>query len=150
MRLLHYSWKPLEPLEKREQPRGNTHKPHGLWVSVEGDDDWPTWCNSENFALDGLGVVHEIVLCPGAPVLRISDPAALMTFHRRYATGHEPRYAFDWYRVALDYQGLIIAPYIWEMRMSEEVLWYYTWDCASGCIWDPAAIESVTVLESAA
>ena len=24
-----------------------------------------------------------------------------------------------------------------------ELFWYYGWDCASGCIWDPAAVAEI-------
>jgi hypothetical protein len=47
----------------------------------------------------------------------------------------------DWQRVAEQHQGIIITPYQWECRYSID--WYYIWDCASGCIWDPDAIESI-------
>ncbi|QBI98814.1 hypothetical protein SEA_BOBBY_184 [Mycobacterium phage Bobby] len=47
----------------------------------------------------------------------------------------------DWGKVAADYGGIIIAPYQWSRRMDPH--WYYTWDCASGCIWNLEAIESL-------
>ena len=40
--------------------------------------------------------------------------------------------------------GIIIAPYQWYCRMTVD--WYYTWDCASGCIWNLDAIESVNAV----
>jgi hypothetical protein len=53
-----------------------------------------------------------------------------------------------WDRLRERYQGLIVTPYIWERRLTmgngPDAMWYYFWDCASGCIWDPAAIASVT------
>ena len=40
-RLLHYSYLPIEQLRSVEQVTPNDGmKPRGLWVSVEGPDDW--------------------------------------------------------------------------------------------------------------
>jgi hypothetical protein len=52
----------------------------------------------------------------------------------------------DWLRVAQKSAGIIIAPYIWERRL--HLPWYYGWDCASGCVWDAAAVLSVKRLKS--
>lgn len=154
MRLLHYSGKPLgDVLSCGQDLRLASYaKPHGLWVSVEGSDDWPHWCQSEDFRVDSLRVVHEIVLGLDAKVLRLACVEELDAFAREFgafdstipntmfAIGH----AIDWPRVAQKYQGIIIAPYIWERRL--QAMWYYGWDCASGCIWDASAIASVALL----
>lgn len=53
-----------------------------------------------------------------------------------------PRYEYiDWASVCRAYQGIVISPYFWSRRMGP--MWYYSWDCASGVIWDADAIESV-------
>lgn len=54
----------------------------------------------------------------------------------------------NWPMVADRYQGIVIAPYLWSRRM-DGGLWYYGWDCASGCIWDAAAVASVTARQAA-
>jgi len=55
----------------------------------------------------------------------------------------------SWEQVAKDgYQGVEITPYQWELRLDSRVNWYYSWDCASGCAWDPQAIESLQLVES--
>ena len=51
-----------------------------------------------------------------------------------------------WEKVAAKYDGLIITPYIWQRRM--ELNWYYTWDCASGCIWNVRAIKDIRLIET--
>jgi hypothetical protein len=58
--------------------------------------------------------------------------------------------SINWAGVAKDYQGVIIAPFVWDRRLHDAYSWYYTWDCASGCIWDAAAIERVEPLFTAA
>ena len=52
----------------------------------------------------------------------------------------------NWRAVAGDYAGLIITPYQWSRRL-EPYSWYYGWDCASGCIWDPSAITDIKLIE---
>jgi hypothetical protein len=142
MRLLHYSNEPLTSVHSVEQ---RPHfKPCGLWVSVEGPDDWKSWCKDQpSFPLGQIE--HEVILAPGANILVISTPSELDDFAARYGNpeARTRLESMDWGRVARDYQGLIIAPYIWERRLSEHTFWYYAWDCASGCIWDAAAIFEV-------
>lgn len=53
--------------------------------------------------------------------------------------------AFDWIDVASRYSGIEIAPYQWKRRIHPSTFWYYTWDCASGCIWDLSAIKKFEV-----
>ena len=62
---------------------------------------------------------------------------------------HEPivwkyPYFINWSRVYEDYQGIVICPYQDKNRM--EHLWYYSWDHASGCIWNPELISNVHYL----
>jgi hypothetical protein len=60
----------------------------------------------------------------------------------RYADGFPEHDAIDWPRVAAEYQGIIIHPYLGSRRMSRFGRWYYLWDVASGCVWDAAAVKS--------
>lgn len=72
----------------------------------------------------------------------ICGPEEIDSFTHRYGIpGFFGSPMINWPAVAIEYQGVIVAPYSWERRNS----WYYPWDCASGCIWDAAAIESITV-----
>jgi hypothetical protein len=52
----------------------------------------------------------------------------------------------DWPRVAERFDGVIIAPYQWKHRL--ELMWYYGWDCASGCIWNARAVSCFEVAET--
>ena len=47
----------------------------------------------------------------------------------------------DWHAVAQAYAGIEIAPYCWSLRFEYEFLWYYGWDCASGCVWELSAVR---------
>ena len=51
----------------------------------------------------------------------------------------------DWKKVQDDgWAGIQICPYRGEARYSS--MWYYGWDVASGCIWDPAGLTSFKLL----
>ncbi len=138
----HYSKTPVGPLElKRQHPDRFGLKPDGLWVSVDGEDDWPHWCQANDY--DGCGPYHYRVRLDLERVLMLDTNDALRAFHQRWsAAGPLPGYArydyIDWEAVTREYAGVIIAPYQWDSRL--DLLWYYGWDCASGCVWDPAAV----------
>lgn len=144
MTLIHHSNAPLT--EVRSVSQNDAHmKPQGLWVSVKGKNDWRQWCESEDFNVDRLAVETLVALSPDANILHISGPFHIDAFTQEYGTGNG--YEIDWQSVADKYDGIIIAPYCWERRMSEHTPWYYTWDCASGCIWNARAIASLQPME---
>jgi hypothetical protein len=150
MRLLHYSYKPIDRLFSRRQ---RVHmKPRGLWLSVEGEDDWDNWCRREGFRNHDDYYIYEVELADNANVLYITNAHELDEFTREYGSpetiGGKARpspsdygYDIDWPRLAREYDGIIIAPYIWSRRMESITFWYYGWDCASGCIWRKRAIR---------
>lgn len=146
MKLIHYSEKPwLFDHHKRYDQRGkDVMKPRGLWVSVEGEHDWVEWCKAENFRLHALQFQSEIVLRSDHDIMVIDSVELLDAFTKKYVMKDYPfpgaRMVY-WPRVERDCGGVIIAPYQWDRRM--ECMWYYGWDCASGCIWDLGNIESV-------
>jgi hypothetical protein len=122
-------------------------KPDGLWVSIPGEDDWESFSRQNDMRPDRLAHRTLVELHGDARVLRLSSAEDIDGFTRRFAF----RYSFasyhtwvDWKAIAEAYQGVIIAPYIWSRRLCRETAWYYTWDCASGCIWDPAAISKLS------
>ena len=156
-RLIHYSREPLT--EVRSVAQRDTHhpagigKPRGLWVSVEGEDDWRAWCTSENFGIENLKWETEVFLADDARILRLSSAAEIDDFTRRYVRAHPDHPELralqvpDWQEIEKSYQGIIIAPYCWQRRLSDHTFWYYGWDCASGCIWDATAIVRLERLQ---
>lgn len=138
--LSHFSRQPIGALHYVDQdPCPITSKPSGLWVSVDGEEDWPTWCKSEDF--DGCGPYHYKIQVdrPGA-LLWLTTAAEVSEFNEKYGTNPDNMLPLiDWVRVAKDYAGVVITPYQFETRLS--LFWYYGWDCASGCIWDPEACD---------
>lgn len=123
-------------------------KPKGLWISVDGENDWAEWCEN-NFDLAPLR--HRVYLAEPSKVLWIETCGALIDFRCEYGRdcgrGWNDTY-IDWPKVAEKYSGIIIAPYQWSCRMDEN--WYYGWDCASGCLWDASAVAGIELLRQAA
>jgi len=53
-----------------------------LWVSVQGEHDWASWCAAEDFGIGKL--VHRVVLKPDANILHISTESQLEDFAENY------------------------------------------------------------------
>lgn len=159
--LEHYSTKIVSAVRSVSQRTGDKDwhwrgKPCGFWVSAKGKDDWPSWCRAEDFATNRLAIRHRVYLMPNANVLLVTGEAELRAFDARYGRDERLRPSsnyskrlIDWRSVALDYDGIIIAPYVWECRLDPPVSdWYYGWDCASGVIWNARAIAAIAQVEA--
>jgi hypothetical protein len=146
IKLSHYTNESALVPRSCGQPEPDDHggqgflKPRGLWLSVDGDDDWAAWCRENSY---GCGCRRfTIELTPAARVLTLVGDREVRAFDRHYGVNlYDTMRAIDWVRVATDVQGLIIAPYVWTARL--DLLWYYGWDCASGVVWDAGAIAQV-------
>jgi hypothetical protein len=155
-RLVHFSAEPFAGMRYQRQPDCDD-KPAGLWVSIGGEDGWWEFCHENKYALKTLRHEYEVTLTSEARILRLSSAPELDTFseewrpepdwtdpiQRKY---HHTLAKIDWSRVARYYQGIIIAPYIWERRLTRHTRWYYGFDFASGCIWDAAVVESIRLV----
>lgn len=145
MTLIHYSKLPVISVYSVPDQTEDL-KPRGLWLSVEGADDWKSWCEAESFGADRLVYEHDVTLCSDARILVLGSGSDLDGFTSRFGTQmtfSRLGTGVDWPAVAACYQGIIIAPYVWTRRLEPHCFWYYGWDCASGCIWDAAAIEEI-------
>ena len=143
--LIHFGREKLSKVRSVTQDQDPAYKPRGLWVSVEGENShgWKDWCEAEDWGQSNLVQETEIVLAQNAKVLRLSSATELDDFTNQYGVGSDSLRGIDWKRVAWQYSGIIIAPYIWERRLESHTMWYYGWDCASGCIWDSSAIKEL-------
>lgn len=137
------------------------------------DQTWKTWCEDEKFHLECLSHRHKITLSPGAKILWLKTTDEIVDFSLKYK-GNDPEhfekfrnpyvkqlqeeinkslgrrtlpyiYLINWQEVKAEFDGIIIAPYNWELRM--DLSWYYGWDCASGCLWDLTCIEEFKKIE---
>lgn len=146
MRLLHYTREPLGAIRSMEQRPADSEylKPRGFWFSVEGEHDWQAWCECENYD-PGQKLVYELTLREDARVCKLVYPEDIPIFSQRYLVPLAGRSyhatGLDWQKLAQKFDGIVIAPYQWEHRLTYS--WYYGWDCASGCIWNADAIERV-------
>ena len=131
----------------RKYKQRKDSKPVGFWLSVQGEDDWPSWCRSERFRLAHLENKHIVTMRESANVLFLETELDIFKFNSVFAATEQWRWGIDWPKVAQTWDGIVIAPYQWNLRFDQEVSWYYGWDCASGCIWNLEAIESVEVAE---
>lgn len=145
MKLVHYSGEPLGEIRSVEQ-RKQRVKPKGLWVSVDepGGHGWKEYCDSVERLVGNFEHAYEVRLAEAANVLRLRGGDDIDRFAQEWKWRNDGM--IDWRAVAAKYQGIIIAPYSWSHRL-EAGIWYYGWDCASGCIWDARAIESATPIE---
>ena len=124
-------------------------KPTGFWLSV--DDDWRRWNDGEGCTYADADPVAFDVDPTRCLWLRNVDD--LDRFTNDYARENAPWrygrhdfYSLDWAPLTDLYAGIIIAPYQWGRRLDGEASgWYYTWDCASACIWDLSAISLADV-----
>jgi hypothetical protein len=156
--LVHYSAEPLTalrdvPVQKVDEM--DYFKPRGLWVSDDAcENNWRWWCEAEGFRLDALAYAHDVAIKPDANILLLGSSNDIDEFTERWHIWPFPgprhsRSYIDWPSLRSRYAGIVITPYIWERRLSmgsgPDAMWYYSWDCASGCIWDVSAIASATL-----
>lgn len=153
MTLVHFAETPYAQMfawpSVRQEPTPS-FKPRGLWLSDEDDFGWRAWCEAEAFRLEALRFATRFTLRPNHQVRILRSRGDILRFTDDY--GAPPpwpieswtlRQGFyiDWALVAQDYQGLLITPYQWSMRLDQRCFWYYAWDCASGCVWDLSAVQ---------
>jgi len=162
MKLIHYSDKIIEKIEDRSYTETNREwyaKPSGFWFSVEGEEcgiNWREWCKQEDFYVECLKNPHEILLKENAKIIHLKTPNEIIEFTKKYPFLREQwnnvqgrrlcrSYELDWDKVKQEYQGIIISPYQWACRLSNDTVWYYGWDCSSGCIWDISCIKEFSL-----
>lgn len=156
MILKHFSEKRVRSVTSHPTSQVPGMKPIGFWVSV--GDEWKEWCEGEHFGIDRLVFEHNVTLKPKARIKYIKSAKELDDFQEKYMADHEINHHqpssggymvhyIDWAKVQRRYDGIIIAPYLWERRLHINSMWYYGWDCASGCIWNKRAIDKIEVAD---
>lgn len=165
--LYHYSKDPIDKLDhdfhrKNHEYMPGMSKPFAFWFSIEDyedDETWLTWCIGQNFQLECLKHRHKVILKSDVNILFLQTSEEIRDFGFKYqgndqfhfdtflmqsgSQTHRYIYKIKWNEVSKEYDGIIIAPYDWKSRMKSETLWYYGWDCASGCIWNYDAIDRI-------
>jgi hypothetical protein len=145
-KLIHFGVDHLRSVrsEKQGERRGGAYKPNGLWISVEGGKSfgWRAWCEGERYDNLETKKQTQVVLAKNHGVLWLRTVSEMDAFTEAWSDGgyaNEPR----WSEIASRWRGIIIAPYQWSRRLARNTGWYYSWDCASGCIWDAKAIADL-------
>lgn len=134
-----------DPQEERK-----FHKPEGLWISDEAaEQSWSQWCASEEFRACHEQFAHLVTLSPDANILRLDSVADIHGFTRCFKISDSIYRSINWPEVMRIYDGILITPYQWDCRLSDDTGWYYSWDCASGCIWRSSAISSIEEIDAA-
>lgn len=157
--LLHTSSQELTLETLKTHIQTNDYKPKGLWYGIA--DSWIDWCLGESF-----GGIHKYIYelnIDEDKILKIDDIEKFEIFEREYKDipAWQKKFEFcedlpeidpvyvsrarlrldsiNYEKVASNFSGIEISPYFWEKRM--ESMWYYGWDCASGCVWNPDALK---------
>lgn len=128
-------------------------KPNGLWYECQ-DGSSSTWKEFCEFGLSSgyskYDSTYNVVL-NDYNVLFIPDEHHFEKFYEMYSVNHQADpdgtkgfdKVIDWPKVAEHYAGIEICPYLSSKRMDDDSFWYYGWDVASGCIWDPSGVKEI-------
>lgn len=118
-------------------------KPEGIWYSVGND-----WFN--HLLKIGCIKIEQFIYkieINYSNIYTIKTEEEIDSFTELYGRsvfGNNKDDTIDWELLSKGYTGVEICPYIYSRRKSYR--WYYTWDCASGCIWDKSAIFDVKLV----
>ena len=145
-KLYHYSLKEILKLRRCKQEK--QWKPKGLWYSC--GTAWKQWGDAEDFSIS-TNFIYELTL-DYERILVLSSGIDIDDFTQQFSANRKGFECFDssnsrfidWPTIAKDYHGIEISPYIWERRL--QYMWYYGWDVASGCIWNPKAIKELKLI----
>ena len=124
-------------------------KPNALMVPATINQVW-----SIDFMSDSLSdgrTLRTFNVLDDYNILFIPDEYHFEKFYKMYSVPHpadpdgKKGYdkMIDWPRVANDYAGIEICPYLSSKRNDDDSFWYYGWDVASGCVWDPSGIKEL-------
>jgi hypothetical protein len=135
-------------LEINDREQKLSDKPNGLWYGI--GPSWIEWCLSETEWVHPF--VHEVIVNENR-ILKIDNIEDFEKFESEYQTPNAflegfpiPRssrlsFYINYPKLAEKYDGIEISPYLHEKRLDS--VWYYGWDCASGCIWNTNAIKEL-------
>lgn len=137
----HYSNKKII-LDKRIYEQGTWMKPCGLWITIDGDDDWKQWCLQAEFREDYLKVKNEFKIVKTDKILLLETEIKFKMFTKLYVNENNSM-CIDWEKVASDYDGIIIPIYFYQYRLDNAYMWYYGWDCVTGCIWNTSIMKEL-------
>ena len=134
------NFKSVETFEQKERH----FKPRGLWYGI--GSEWIDWVRSEMPQWEkNYNHIYEIFLNEPR-ILRLNSEDAVLKFSEDYrprTTKNRGYGLINWQNVALDYSGIELNPYFWDLRYNNRTLWYSAWDIPSGCVWKSDAIIDI-------
>jgi hypothetical protein len=141
----HISATRIKELRDTTSECSESCKPVGLWYGL--GDSWAEWVKYE-MPTRAQGYLYKLHV-DMSKILVIRSVEELMDFTKEFGASidtQNPLWALrndmiDWPSVASQWNGIEIAPYQYTCRLSSETGWYYGWDVASGCIWNPYSVE---------
>ncbi len=127
--------------------------PRGLWFGAFPGD----WGEAPRFLDDVPRDVHaiQIVLHQGSRVVTLKNAQDIDAFTETYGVATQTKRGrrivdrIAWEAVAQRYDAIVIAPHCRERRDWPGTAWYYGWDAAAGCLWNPRAIAVIAHLRQA-
>jgi hypothetical protein len=145
---------PIERIPNTPQPIRS--KPDGLWYAC--GNEWLDWLKYE--MPHWIGKYIYAIELNEDKILKITNVQEFEEFERAYRASEKDdpsrMHGFgggggdisyiDWPKVAKEYGGVEICPY---MSSKREVDWYYPWDVASGCIWSSGVVKSLKLVSQA-
>jgi cAMP phosphodiesterase len=152
MEFTHYTLESTayDPNRSYDQSRPKM-KPDGLWLSVDGD--WERFLieigeyngyhktQTIKFKVD---TSKWLVLKNAQDLDRFTDEYVNVNTNAPYSIGQGvDQFYIDWFPLSQEYGGIMIAPYVWERRLTQRTIWYYPWDVASACVWDLSSVEVI-------
>lgn len=138
---IHLSKDPIYKLEKRRYIQRPDDKPDGFWYGF--GNEWIEWTEMAGPERKGK-YVYELDM-NGSNILQIKEYSEIEEFTKDYGSSEQiipgKIFSIDWPRTEFKYDGIEINPYIYQARLDDEFLWYYSWDVASGCIWNLGKVK---------
>lgn len=125
-------------------------KPFGLWYGF--GKSWINWVRAEMPEWEEEFFQNTFELDLNIEKILTINKDNILSFTEEYRDKDEIRKAIfglcvDWGRVAEDYHGIESPKYLSDYRLDNRTHWYYSWDCASGCVWNKKAVKSITRLD---
>ena len=148
---------------RKYRQSSSSMKPSGFWYACYSS--WYNWTQENDMFIGKY--IHKINITPGSlrslntkdnnGLLVINNVDDLLLFDKRYKETIAWYYPFDkkrsridWKKVSQDYGGIEICPYLGDRLIKEgkwrRLEWYWSWDVASGCIWNTTILKNTELL----
>lgn len=119
--------------------RKSYRKPDGLWITTDNENNWKDWCEENCFNLENLKVRNEFKIIDTSKILYLETLIKFDMFSRSFSIADSCN--INWEEVSNKWDGIIIPFYFYERRF--DPIWYYGWDCSTGCIWNTSILKEL-------